>query len=121
MALEGFHVKIRTDGVFDTDRTDNLGKATGTLELSAGIYDVDVTVSDFRGIKAWLEKTFPDRIILYDTHVCSTLAPSEESRALARERGAAIGHIDNIESVTANAFGKRYDDESGHGLSVESV
>ncbi len=106
LALEGFHVRIHTHGVSDTDWTDNLGKATGSLELSAGIYDVDVTVSDFRATKVWLEKTFPNRVSVYDPHICSTLVPSEKNMRLARERAAAIGHIDEIEAVTANTLPK---------------
>ena len=88
-ALEGFQVRISADGVSDTDWTDNQGKATRTLQLSAGIYDVDVAVLDFKGMKVWLEQTFPARVTLYNTHTCSAGVPSLETTNFAKEISTA--------------------------------
>ena len=76
LTLEGFLVGISATGVSDTVITDGQGKAKVNLKLSAGTYNVEVTVQDLR--KVWLKKVFPSRVTLYKSRGCSVLAPSIE-------------------------------------------
>lgn len=123
LALQGFQVGISADGVSGTDWTDELGNATGSLDLPAGIFDVDVTVLDFRGTKVWLEKTFSNRVKVYPSHTCSAIPPSEEVDALAREieieiqkltPGPTYLSLTGSSSKPTTSFDTRYRWRPGH-------
>ena len=93
-ALEGFQVTVSTAGVSDTDWTDSEGKARCALELSAGTYDVDVTVRDFRGKNVWLEQSFPNRVTLIESQGCSAVIPGLDLLKTAKGIGEAAQDSD---------------------------